>query len=170
VAPGQVFPRVLRFFPVNLIPPVSYYTETRKKLTIFITGSHNKPQGFGASVVSAAGPFSTKKASYGMCTGDSVLRTRAVGACNHSPTPSIANSLFSFNSSPFYGFMSRFLNIAHTRRCAQSFSFPTGFPTSAFHALVLPLCDFVFIPQSTLITKGKGKAHSVTGHEVPEGE
>jgi hypothetical protein len=28
-----------------------------KKLNIFITGLHNKPQGCGASVVSAAGPF-----------------------------------------------------------------------------------------------------------------
>jgi hypothetical protein len=30
-------------------------------LFIFITGLHNKPQGCGASVASAAGPFSTKK-------------------------------------------------------------------------------------------------------------
>jgi hypothetical protein len=29
-----------------------------KKLIIFITGLHNKPQGCGASVASAAGPFS----------------------------------------------------------------------------------------------------------------
>jgi hypothetical protein len=28
-----------------------------KKLIIFITGLHNKPQGCGASVASAAGPF-----------------------------------------------------------------------------------------------------------------
>jgi hypothetical protein len=32
-----------------------------KKLFIFITGLHNKPQGCGASVGSAAGPFTTKK-------------------------------------------------------------------------------------------------------------
>jgi hypothetical protein len=31
-----------------------------KKLIIFITGLHNKPQGCGASVASAAGPFTTK--------------------------------------------------------------------------------------------------------------
>jgi hypothetical protein len=31
--------------------------EKRKKLIIFITGLHNKPQGCGASVASAAGPF-----------------------------------------------------------------------------------------------------------------
>ena len=30
VALGQVFPRVLRFFPVNFIPPVLHYTEKRK--------------------------------------------------------------------------------------------------------------------------------------------
>jgi hypothetical protein len=30
-------------------------------IVIFITGSHKKPQGCGASVASAAGPFTTKK-------------------------------------------------------------------------------------------------------------
>jgi hypothetical protein len=30
-------------------------------IVIFITGSHNKPHGCGASVASAAGPFTTKK-------------------------------------------------------------------------------------------------------------
>jgi hypothetical protein len=30
VALGQVFPRVLRFSPVNFIPPVLHYTEERK--------------------------------------------------------------------------------------------------------------------------------------------
>jgi hypothetical protein len=38
VALGQVFPPVLRFFPVNFIPPVLHYKEKRKKLIIFITG------------------------------------------------------------------------------------------------------------------------------------
>jgi hypothetical protein len=58
VALGQVFPLVLRFYPVSFIPPVLHYTEKRKKkLIIFITGLHNKPQGRGASVASAAGPF-----------------------------------------------------------------------------------------------------------------
>jgi hypothetical protein len=32
-----------------------------KKLIIFVTGLHNKPQGCGASVASAAGPFTKKK-------------------------------------------------------------------------------------------------------------
>jgi hypothetical protein len=37
VALGQVFPRVLRFSPVNFFPPVLHYTE-KKTLIIFITG------------------------------------------------------------------------------------------------------------------------------------
>jgi hypothetical protein len=57
VALGQVFPRVLRSSPVNFIPPVLHSTEKRKKPIIFITGLHNKPQGCGASVASAAGPL-----------------------------------------------------------------------------------------------------------------
>jgi hypothetical protein len=36
----------------------------KKKLILFITGLHNKPQGRGATVASAAGPFTTKKNSY----------------------------------------------------------------------------------------------------------
>jgi hypothetical protein len=61
VAMVQVFfSRVLRFSPVNFIPTVPLYTEKRKKnkLMMFVTGLHNKPQGCGASVASAAGPFS----------------------------------------------------------------------------------------------------------------
>jgi hypothetical protein len=42
VALGQVFPRVLRFFPVSFIALVLHYTEKWKKLIIFITGLHNK--------------------------------------------------------------------------------------------------------------------------------
>jgi hypothetical protein len=62
VALGQVFPRVLWFSPVSFIPPVLHYTEKRKeKLIIFITGLHNKPQGCGAFVKSATGPFTTQK-------------------------------------------------------------------------------------------------------------
>jgi hypothetical protein len=45
-------------------PPVLHYTEKRKKLIIFITGLHNKPQGHGASVASAAGLFTKKKSAH----------------------------------------------------------------------------------------------------------
>jgi hypothetical protein len=43
----------------------------RKKLTIFITGLHNKPQGCGASVASTAGPFTNKKKA--LCASTRVL-------------------------------------------------------------------------------------------------
>jgi hypothetical protein len=62
VALGQVFPRVIQFSPVSFIPPVLHYKEKWKNLIIFIifiTGLHNKPQGCGASVASAAGHFTT---------------------------------------------------------------------------------------------------------------
>jgi hypothetical protein len=48
VALGQVFPRVLRFSPVSIIPLVLHYQEKDKKITTiltFITGLHKKPQG-----------------------------------------------------------------------------------------------------------------------------
>jgi hypothetical protein len=61
VAVGQDFSRALRFYPVNFIPLVLHYTENGKKLIVFITGLHNKLQGCGAFVASAAGPFSTKQ-------------------------------------------------------------------------------------------------------------
>jgi hypothetical protein len=60
---GQVFPRVLRFSLVSLIPPVLHYLKKREKLLSFITGLHKKPQGCGASAASAAGPFTTQKTS-----------------------------------------------------------------------------------------------------------
>jgi hypothetical protein len=65
VALGQVFSQALRFSPVSFIPPVRITWKIEKKLIIlffiFITGLHNKPQGCGAPVASAAGPFSEKK-------------------------------------------------------------------------------------------------------------
>jgi hypothetical protein len=61
VALGQVLPLVLRFSPVILFPPVLQLYGKQKKLNIFTTGLHNKPQGCGASVASAAGPFTTSK-------------------------------------------------------------------------------------------------------------
>jgi hypothetical protein len=57
----RFLPPVLRFYPVSFIPPVLHYLEKRKKLMLIITGLHNKPQGCGASVASAAGPLTTKK-------------------------------------------------------------------------------------------------------------
>jgi hypothetical protein len=42
---------------------VLHYEEKRKKLIIFITWLHNKPHGCGASVASAARPFSTNNTS-----------------------------------------------------------------------------------------------------------
>jgi hypothetical protein len=108
VALGQVFPRVLWFFPVNFIPldarvrsrlspcgicgrqsgsgtgfssstsvfPCQFHSTGAPLLGkgqkiiiifIFITGLHNKPQGCGASVASAAGPFTTKKEKGVLC-------------------------------------------------------------------------------------------------------
>jgi hypothetical protein len=59
-----------RFFPEYFGFPLSIsfhrYSiiwKIKKKLIIFITGLHKKPQGCHASVASAAGPFSTKKRS-----------------------------------------------------------------------------------------------------------
>jgi hypothetical protein len=40
---------------------LDYREKGKKKLIIFIAGLHNKPQGCGASVASAAGPLTTKK-------------------------------------------------------------------------------------------------------------
>jgi hypothetical protein len=64
VAPGHVFCRLRRFSPVSIIPSMLYYSEKRKILIIifiFITGLHDTPQGCGASVAAAAGPFSKRK-------------------------------------------------------------------------------------------------------------
>jgi hypothetical protein len=63
VALEQVFLRVLRFFPCKFhstCAPLHGKNE-KKKLIIFITGLHNKPQGCGATAVSAAEPFALKK-------------------------------------------------------------------------------------------------------------
>jgi hypothetical protein len=49
-------PEYFGFSPVNVIPPVFHYMEKFKK-RIIIIGLHNKPQGFSATVASAAGPF-----------------------------------------------------------------------------------------------------------------
>jgi hypothetical protein len=61
VALGQVF------FPSTSVSPCKIHSTSglllgkrKKKLNIFITGLHNKPQGCVASVASAAGPFIKK--------------------------------------------------------------------------------------------------------------
>jgi hypothetical protein len=58
------------FSPSTSVFPCQFHStgaplhgKTKKKLIIFITGLHNKPQGCGASVASAAGPFNKKKVS-----------------------------------------------------------------------------------------------------------
>jgi hypothetical protein len=66
VALGQVFPRVLRIFSCLFHSTGAPFLGKGQKITIitFIIGLHNKPQGCGASVASAAGPFTTKKKWY----------------------------------------------------------------------------------------------------------
>jgi hypothetical protein len=61
VALGQVSPRVLRFSRQCHFTGAVTWKKEIKKLTIFIIGLHKKPQGCGASVAFAAGPFTTKK-------------------------------------------------------------------------------------------------------------
>jgi hypothetical protein len=57
VALRRVFPQVPRF-PLSIsFHRCSITRKNEKKLIIIITGLHNKPQGCGASVASAAGPF-----------------------------------------------------------------------------------------------------------------
>jgi hypothetical protein len=48
-------------FPLSILFHRCFFTKKTKKLIIFITGLHNKPQGCGASVTSAAGPLNTHK-------------------------------------------------------------------------------------------------------------
>jgi hypothetical protein len=62
VALGQVFPPSTSVFACQFHSTgAPLHGKTKKKLIIFITGLHNKPQGCGASVASAAGPFTRKK-------------------------------------------------------------------------------------------------------------
>jgi pantoate kinase len=66
VALGQ-FSQSTSVFLVNFIPLALHCKEKLKKIIfsiIFITELHNKPQGCGASVASAAGPFATKKTMF----------------------------------------------------------------------------------------------------------
>jgi hypothetical protein len=61
VALGQVFPPSTSVFPCQFHSTGATLQGKTKRLIIFITGLHNKPQGCGASVASAAVPFTTKK-------------------------------------------------------------------------------------------------------------
>jgi hypothetical protein len=58
----------------SVLPCQFYFTDVQlhgemKNLIIFITVLHNKPQGCGASVASAAGPFTKKKQIWIFSTG-----------------------------------------------------------------------------------------------------
>jgi hypothetical protein len=57
VALGQVFPCQFHSTGASLLGKGQKIII----IFIFITGLHNKPQGCGASVASAVGPFTTKK-------------------------------------------------------------------------------------------------------------
>jgi hypothetical protein len=64
VALGQVFPPSSSVFPCQFLSTGAPLLGKGQKIIIifiFITGLHNKPHGCGASVASAAGPFTTKK-------------------------------------------------------------------------------------------------------------
>jgi hypothetical protein len=66
VALGQVFPPSTSVFPCQFHSTGAPLLGKGQKIiiiiiVIFIIGLHKKPQGCGASVASAAGPFITKK-------------------------------------------------------------------------------------------------------------
>jgi hypothetical protein len=61
---GQVFPPSTLVFPCHFHSIGAALLEKGQKIIIIIViiiGLHKKPQGCGASVASAAGPFTTKK-------------------------------------------------------------------------------------------------------------
>jgi hypothetical protein len=63
VALGQVFLRVLRFSLSASFHRcfITWKNEKQNLIIIFVTMLHNKSEGCGASVQSAAGPFTTKE-------------------------------------------------------------------------------------------------------------
>jgi hypothetical protein len=64
VALGQVFRPSTSVFPCQFHSTGAPLLGKGQKIIIivtFITGLHKKPQGLGASIASAAGPFTTKK-------------------------------------------------------------------------------------------------------------
>jgi hypothetical protein len=60
VALGQVFSPSTSVFTCQFLSTGAPLLGKTKKLIIFTTGLHNKPQGCGASVASAAGAFTKK--------------------------------------------------------------------------------------------------------------
>ena len=56
--------------------------KTKNKLIIFITGLYNKPQGCGACVASASGPFTTKKETMCGCGLDSSSSGKSPLSCS----------------------------------------------------------------------------------------
>jgi hypothetical protein len=65
VALGQVFSPITSVFLCQFHSTgAPLQGKTKKTLIIFITGLHKQPKGCGASVASAAGPFSEKKSRY----------------------------------------------------------------------------------------------------------
>jgi hypothetical protein len=71
---GRGFSPSTWVFPCQFHSTVLHYSEKWKKLIIFlfifIAGLHNKPQGCGTSVASAAGPFITKKRAFCIFNAD----------------------------------------------------------------------------------------------------
>jgi hypothetical protein len=61
VALGQVFRTSTLVFACQFHSTGAPLLGKGQKIIIFIIGLHNKPHGCGASVASAAGPFTTKK-------------------------------------------------------------------------------------------------------------
>jgi hypothetical protein len=59
----RFFPEYFGFLLSILFHRCSIVRKKKKKIIIFITDIHNKPQGCGASVASAAGPSTKKKLS-----------------------------------------------------------------------------------------------------------
>jgi hypothetical protein len=63
VAMGQIFSPEYFGFPLSISLHRCSITRKNEKTIIFITVLHNKPQGCGASVASAAGTFTIEKIS-----------------------------------------------------------------------------------------------------------